>query len=487
MALLPLGYLLLRLSDGLDAAATELIRPRTLELLVNTLVLVVSVAASALAIGLFQAWFLVRTKIPFAGFFAILATIPLAIPSYVLALGYISILPWFSGFWASWLVLSVATAPFVFLAVSASLMRIDVSAEEVARSLGLNRWQLFWKVTWPQIRTSATASTLLVALYVLGEFGAIALLRFDTFTRAIYNAYRSSFDRTAAASLAIVLVLLTLVILYFERRYRGDYLKLRPANSKRILDKTPLRTLVVVTLGLIGMLAAVLPVVALTNWTLIGSSRLELASLFNAILNSFYISAAASLVIGIFALGSAVWFIFHKDKLAKAAETIIWSNHALPAIVVGLSLVFFGANVASPIYQTIWLLLIGYLILFLPNALVAVSTPLSQVPSAVSEVSRSLGKSYRTTMRKIILPIASPGLLAAVALVMLTVIKELPLTLLLRPTGVETLATQMWQATEELAYSQAAPYALALVIIAGLPALALNASVRRTYSEVSNQ
>lgn len=464
-----------------------MIRPRTLELLINTLVLVVSVAATALAIGLFQAWFLVRTKIPFAGFFAILATIPLAIPSYVLALGYISILPWFSGFWASWLVLSVATAPFVFLAVSASLMRIDVSAEEVARSLGFNRWQMFWKVTWPQIRTSATTSTLLVALYVLGEFGAIALLRFDTFTRAIYNAYRSSFDRTAAASLAIVLVLLTLIILYFERRYRGDYLKLRPANSKRVLDKTPLKTLVLVTLSLIGMLAAVLPVAALTNWTLIGSSRLDLASLAEAILSSFQISAAASLVIGIFALGSAVWFLFHKDRVAKVAETIIWSNHALPAIVVGLSLVFFGANVASPVYQTIWLLLIGYLILFLPNALVAVSTPLSQVPSAMSEVSRSLGKSYRTTMRKIIFPIASPGLMAALALVMLTVIKELPLTLLLRPTGVETLATQMWQATEELAYSQAAPYALALVIIAGLPALALNASVRRTYSEVSIQ
>ena len=96
-----------------------------------------------------------------------------------------------------------------------------------------------------------------------------------------------------------------------------------------------------------------------------------------------------------------------------------------------------------------------------------------------------MGESYRSTLKKVILPIASPGLIAAVALVALTVLKELPATLLLRPTGTDTLATRMWQATEDLAYSQAAPYALALVIIAGLPALSLNASVRKTYREVN--
>ena len=154
--------------------------------------------------------------------------------------------------------------------------------------------------------------------------------------------------------------------------------------------------------------------------------------------------------------------------------------------MVGLALVFFGANVTPWIYQSVWLLMIAYLILFLPNGLAAMSTPLAQVPKSLTEVSQSLGESYRKTLTKVILPIASPGLIAASALVMLTVLKELPATLLLRPTGAETLATRMWSATEELAYAQAAPFALVLVIIAGLPALALNASVRKTYSEVNN-
>jgi iron(III) transport system permease protein len=193
------------------------------------------------------------------------------------------------------------------------------------------------------------------------------------------------------------------------------------------------------------------------------------------------------LLIALFGLATAIWLVFHRQRLVMILEATIWSNHALPALVVGLSLVYFGANVTGLLYQSIWLLLIGYLILFLPNALAAMSTPLSQVPASLTEVSRSLGKSYQQILRKVVMPIASPGLLAAIALAMLTVIKELPATLLLRPTGIETLATRMWQATEDLAYSQAAPYALALVIIAGLPALALNASVRRTYYEVNQK
>lgn len=485
-ASIPLGYLLIRLGSGYEAALRELARERTAELLLNTLLLVAAVSISALVVGVFQAWFVVRTRLPLPGLFAVLATIPLAIPSYVLALGYLSVLPWFAGFWASWLVLTLATAPYVFLAVSAALMRADVASEDVARSLGQNRFQVFFKVTWPQIRTSATAALLLVSLYVLSEFGAIALLRYDTFTRAIYNAYRSSFDRTAAAALAIVLVLLTLMIVLFERKYRGDYLSLKSSNQKRLKRELGLsRVPVIFTLSLFALLGAGLPLIALANWSVIGSAELELGKLIDAVLASVSIAVLASILIGVFALAVAIWAVLHRSKIAAFVEGVLWSNHALPAIVVGLALVFFGANVTPLIYQSIWILLFGYLVLFLPNGLAAMATPLAQVPKGLAEVSQSLGESYRSTLRKVILPIASPGLVAALALIALTVLKELPATLLLRPTGTETLATRMWLATEELAYSEAAPYALALVIIAGLPALALNASVRRTFREVS--
>ena len=485
-SLIPILYLLLRLAEGFDSALAELARPRTLELLGNTMLLTVSVSLTALLIGFLQAWLTVRSNLPLPGVFAVLATLPLAIPSYVLALGFLSIFPFFSGFWASWLVMSLATSPYVFLAVSAALVRTSSQAEEVARSLGLTRVQTLFRVTWPQVRPAAFASLLLVSLYTLSEFGAIALLRYDTFTRAIYNAYRGSFDRTAAASLAVVLVLITLLVIFFERRYRGDYLASPNTQSRRLrIELGSSRLPAALLLGLLALVGVGVPLGALATWTILGSSRADLGQLLAALGSSLLVGILAALVIGIFALAIAIWNIRYHSKLSALVDGTAWAAHALPGVVVALALVFFGANFAQPLYQTLWLLVFAYLILFLPNALGAVGTPVAQVPKSIEQVSRSLGLTQAATLRRVILPIATPGIIAGVALAGLTVLKELPATLLLKPNGLDTLATRLWQATETLSYAQAAPYALLLIIIAGVPALALNAQARKLITEVS--
>lgn len=484
-ALIPLGYLVFRLGAGFDKALAELLRPRTLELLTNTFSLVVAVTATALLVGFLQAWLTTRTNLGFGALFAVLATLPLAIPSYVMALGFVAAFPWFSGFFASWLVLSLATTPYVFLAVSAALVRTDAAAEEVARTLGLSKWQVLLKVTLPQVRPAATASGLLVALYVLGEFGAVAILRFDTFTRAIYNAYRLSFDRTAAAALAVLLVLITLIVIWFERRYRGSYLTERNANSKRVrVTLGASRPIAAMALVGVAVLGVGVPVASLLNWSVIGSSTLNLDQIFGALLGSAGLALAASLVITIFAVAVALWVIRFKSKLASFVEVSVWANHALPAIVVALSLIFLGANLTPWLYQTTYLLLFAYLILFLPNALSAIATPIAQVPRSLEDVAHSLGVKGNRSIFKVVLPMATPGIIAGAALIALTVLKELPATLLLRPTGVDTLAVRLWSATEELAYSEAAPYALILILLGGLPALALNRGARKALLEV---
>jgi len=484
-SLIPIGYLLLRLLEGFEAALAELARARTLELLLNTIGLTVSVSLTALAIGAVQAWLTVRTNLPLAPVFAVLATLPLAIPSYVLALGYLSVFPSFSGFWAAWFTLSLATSPYVFLALSAALISSNFAAEEVARSLGKNRWQVIQSVTWPQVRPAAFASVLLVALYTLSEFGAIAILRFDTFTRAIYNAYRGSFDRTSAAALALVLVALTLVVIYFERRYRGDRWQApTAAGRKRRIDLGRARMLAAFGLGIIGLFGAGVPLVSLIGWS-VNQTGFDLLRLGELVASSLAVAIAAGVVIGIFALAISVWNLRYSSRLSGAVDLTAWAAHALPAVVVALALVYFGANLVPGIYQSIWLLLLGYLILFLPNALGLVGTPIALVPRSIEEVARSQGLSKNAALTKVVLPIALPGILAGVALASLTVLKELPATLLLRPNELDTLATELWQATEVLAYSQAAPYALALIIIAGVPALALNAQARKLISEVS--
>lgn len=483
-ALLPLGYLLIRLFAGFDKAIAELLRVRTLELLANTLLLTVSVTITAMLIGFLQAWLTTRTNLVGVAIFAVLGTLPLAIPSYVLALAYTSIFPGFSGFFASWVTLSLASAPYVFLAVSAALIRSNVGQEEVARSLGLTSFQVLTKVTWPQVRPAAVASGLLVALYTLSEFGAVSILRFDTFTRAIYNAYRGSFDRTAAAALAVVLVLLTLIVLYFEKRYRTNYTQVEKQSRQLDIQLGAWRPVAVAGLIVTAIGSSLVPIIALVSWTFFGEAW-NLAEILEALGASLGLAVTAGLVIGIFATAIAIWNVRFASRFAAGIELTVWSSHALPALVVALSLVFFGANLTPGLYQTVWLLIFAYLILFLPNALSVITTPIAQVSIAQEQVARSLGLGKLGTIFKLVLPMSRVGIWAGISLASLAVLKELPATLLLRPNGVDTLATELWAATETLSYSQAAPYALLLIIIAGVPALVLNAQARKLISEVT--
>ena len=483
-ALLPLGYLLIRLFAGFEKALAELLRIRTLELLANTLLLTVSVTITAMVIGFIQAWLTTRTNLFGAAFFAVLGTLPLAIPSYVLALAYTSVFPGFNGFFAAWVTLSLASAPYVFLAVSAALIRSNVNQEEVARSLGLTSFQVLRKVTWPQVRPAAMASGLLVALYTLSEFGAVSILRFDTFTRAIYNAYRGSFDRTAAAALALVLVLLTLIVLYFEKRYRTKYTQVEKQSRQLKIQLGAWRYLAGAALLVVGIGSSLVPIVALVSWAFSGEVW-DVSEILGALGASLGMAITAGLVIGIFATAIAIWNVRFAGRFATGVELTVWSSHALPALVVSLSLVFFGANLTPGLYQTVWLLIFAYLILFLPNALSVITTPIAQVSKTQEQVARSLGLGKLGAIFKLVLPMSRAGIWAGIALASLAVLKELPATLLLRPNGVDTLATELWAATETLSYSEAAPYALLLIIIAGAPALVLNVQARKRISEVN--
>ena len=480
ISLIPIVYLLIRGSQGVEELIAELTRARTLELLLNTTALVVSVTLSALVIGVLQAWLVVRTNLPFRNFFAVSSALPLAMPSYVAAFGWVSLFPGFYGFWPSWLVMTLVTAPYVYLAVAASLVSSNFQAEEVARSLGKNRRQVLLGVTWPIIRPAATASSLLVALYTLSEFGAVATLRFQTFTIGVYNAYRSSFDRNAAAAIAIVLVVFTLVILFGEQKSRGRVRNFEPHSGKRIRIRVQGRFGFAVGLMALAALGIGVPVAALVRWSVVGSSRAELERLLEAILTTIGYSLIAGALITVFALAITLVTVRYKSKLAAPIETGVWIGHALPGIVVALSLVFLGANLLPGIYQSVWIVIIAYVVLFLPNGMAGIRNPVSQIPVALDEVGRSLGQSRLQILRRITLPIVSPGVMAAFALVTLTVMKELPATLLLRPTGVDTLATRLWALTDASSYAAAAPYGLLLFLLGGIPAWLLNRQIRKT-------
>lgn len=481
ISLIPLFYLFVRVGTAGTTKVIELIfQARTLELVWNSLSLALAVSVSALLIGSLQAWVAVRSNLPGRKIFSVLAALPLAIPSYVAAYAWIAVIPGFSGFFAAWLLLTVGTSPLVYLAVSAALARFDSGTEEVAQSLGASKFEVFRKITWPNIRSAAIAGGLLSALYVLSDFGAVSIVRFDTFTRAIYNAYRASFDRNQAATLALILVLVTVLVLVFESRVRGARKPVGEiAGRLSRIELGKYKLPMVMLLAALATVSLLIPMASLARWSITGFESTDWEQLLEALASSITLAISGGMLTALFAVAIAIVTVRYRYRLASILERSVWLTHATPGIVVALSLVFFSNQVAPWVYQTTFLVLMAYLALFLPNALAAVSTPLRQSPIALDEVSSSLGLTRLQTLRKVVLPIAGPGIFAATTLVILTVLKELPATLLLRPTGVETLATRLWAETSVAAFSSAAPYALLLVVLAGFPAWLLNRAIRK--------
>jgi iron(III) transport system permease protein len=438
-------------------------------------------------IGTLQAWIAVRSNLPGRKAFAVLAALPLAIPSYVAAYSWVAVIPGFGGFFAAWLLLTVGTAPLVYLSVSAALARFDSATEEVASSLGAGKFAVLRKVTWPNIKGATFSGGLLSALYVLSDFGAVSIVRYDTFTRAIYNAYRASFDRNLAATLALILVAVTVLVLVVESRSRGR----KPigtviANRLNRIDLRVWKLPLVALLTGIASVSLVVPLASLTRWSIVGLPDTDWREVYEALFSSIHLSVSGGMLTALLAVAIALVVVRFKTRLGFVLERSVWLTHATPGIVVALSLVYFSNQVAPWIYQTLFLVLIAYVALFLPNALSAISIPLSQSPTSLDEVSASLGLTKLQTLRRVVLPIAGPGIFAATTLVILTVLKELPATLLLRPTGVETLATRLWTETGVAAFSTAAPYALLLVLLAGIPAWLLNRAIRKDLEPIND-
>ncbi|MGH9226874.1 MAG: ABC transporter permease, partial [Acidimicrobiales bacterium] len=222
VALVPVGYLVVRAGGaGWGPIADTLFLDRTARLLARSLGLAGAVTAASAVIGVALAWLTVRCDLPGRRLWQVVAALPLAMPSYVAAFAYVSTLPDLTGFLGAFVVLTVLSYPYVFLPVAAALERIDPSLEEAARSLGDGPARAFMRVTLRQLRPSVATGSLLVCLYVLSDFGAVSLLRFDSFTRVIYQSYRASFDRRPAAILGCLLLVFTLAILVAEARSRG--------------------------------------------------------------------------------------------------------------------------------------------------------------------------------------------------------------------------------------------------------------------------
>ena len=488
LMLLPVAYLVVRAvgagTDSLRLAASV----QTAYLLWQTAVLAATVTLGSALLCVPLAWLTTRTDLPFRRVWSVVLVLPLVIPTYVGAFTFVAALgprgllqqalegmiglqrlPEIYGFTGAALVLTLFTYPYVLLTVRGAIMRLDPAFEQASRSLGVGPRTTFVRVTLPLLRPSITAGCLLVTLYTLSDFGAVSLLQYDSFTRAIYLQYQGSLDRSMAAVLGLVLVAFTGVILILEASTRGRAKYYRPARgAQEWPERQHLgRFLVPALIFCAGVVtfAVLLPAGVLVYWLGrgLGASAVSFDAVWGPIVSSTSASVLAAGVALLAAIPVAVLAVRFPGLFSGLVERVTYGSFALPGIVVALALVFFGANYAPILYQTLALLVFAYAIRFLPEAVGSLRASLLQVNPSFEEAASSLGRRRHEIFLTITAPLIAPGVLTALALVFMSAMKELPVTLLLSPIGFKTLATATWNASSGGLYAQAALPALLLV------------------------
>lgn len=495
--LVPVIYLVIRAGEAGRDVWPLLNRPRTVDLFWNTFRLAAGVAVASIVIAVPYAWLVVASDLRWKRFWATLAPLPLVIPSYagtiamIGALGPrglvqqwleplgVETLPSIYGYWGALATLTLFTYPYIFLSVYAALRRVDPTLEEASRLLQGGRWQEFRHVLLPQVRPAILAGSLLSVLYTVSDFGVVTLMRYDTFTRAIYTQYRSAFDRTLAAALSVILILFAVSLLTAEGavRGRGAYHRLGTGapRPRRPIPLGRWQFAGHAFCGLVVFASLGIPILTMLYWLATGSSAgHQLSDLPAAAGNSLLLAGLSALAIILCAFPAAMLAArYSNHRLSRALERLSYLGYALPGIVVALAFVFVGARYVPSLYQTLPMLIIAMTVKYCSQGVGMLRVAVQQVNVRYEESSRVLGAGHFATIRAITLPLISRGAGAALILSFLTVMKELPITLLLSPTGFETLATEIWSSTDVGSFGRAAAPSLLLIAISIVPTLLL--------------
>ena len=499
---IPLVYIFIRALGAEPDGWQRLLQTRIWKLLGNTLLLVIAVTSGALVTGVSMAWFTERTDLPGRKIFRWMLAMPLAIPAYIggvvhLALlrsrgGYIPqvlevifgepvSMPSPLGFWGSVFILTLFTYPYVFLLSAAAFRSLHASLEEAARTFGRTPIQTLFQVTLPALRPGLAAGALLVALDILAEYGTVALLRYETFSSAIFVQLSGRYDRSAASVLSGILVTLAIVILWGELRMQGQarFTQIesnwRPAPQSR-LGRWRIPALLLV-LGVV-FTSLLVPVMVLAVWSIQAFLNPQaLATVFRTgsqgfgsyVWNSLWSSGLAALIAVMLSLPVTLLSVRYPNRFSTFVSRFCQVGYAIPGVVIALSLVLLVNRLVPILYATPFVVVIAYVLRHMPQAVRASDSALNQLSPSLEEASRTLGRTSFQTFIHVTLPLILPGLLAGGSLVFLTSLKELPATLLLRPAGFDTLAVRVWVWAADGFYTQAAPVALFLVLASALP------------------
>lgn len=487
-AVVPVGVLISLASDS-----AQLFDAHNLKVLTNTLLLMVFTVLGSIVIGVPLAVITAYVQLPWRKLWLVLLAAPLAIPSYIGAFtlyaafgpgGEINNLlglptPAVHGLAGATLVMTLYSYPFVMLTTRASLLSLDASLVNAARTLGMSLGVSLWRVVLPRVATGIAAGALLVALYTLSDFGTPAIMRLDTFTRVIFVEY-NAFGLSQAAMLSLQLLVVVGLVLFLESRVRGSHEK--PGRHLTLWPQRWQKIVMGLAVAPVTILAIVLPLLIFTVWLVReGTGGFD----FRYAWNSAHASFLAALVAVVLAIPVAHAAI--AGKAGRLMERVTYFGFGVPGIVMGTALVYIGLRLPF-LYQTLGLLVLAYVLRFLPLAVGTVRSTAEGLDPSLVKAARLLGASPREAFQRVTLPLTLRGMVAGAALVFLEAMRELPATLMLGPTGFETLATYLWRVYEAGYFGRAAIPGLLLVLMSALGlGLMLSGERRAEFDVTENQ
>lgn len=485
--LIPLVYLSIKALSADGTAVMQIVfRWRNARLFLNTLLLTGGVLVLNLLLATPAAWLTSRIDLKGRHLWTVLCALPLAIPGYVTAYALLAIggntgivaqffgtsIPRLSGYWGSLLALSAYTSPYLFLNLRTALLGLDPNLEESARSLGYNPYEAFFHVILPQLRPAFYASGLIISLHVLGDFGVVSLMRYETFSYALYTEYMLSFDHIYAAWLALMLLIFTGGLLYLETKLLNQVMLHRAGHGTTgqpsLIQPGAWGVPAYLYLSVLVFLIVVVPAGAVFLWIFRGFDVSVLGGLLAALIGSLSAAIPTGILCALLAVPFAYISVRHPSGISNALGRVAYIVYAIPPLAFALSLIFFVLNVVPFIYKTLLVLISACALHFLAEAIGPVRSSLYQVSPNLEEAARSLGYSRVQSFFRTLFPVLIRGMLTATALVFLATMKELPLTFLLSPAGYETLALNVWSYTTEAMFAEAAPYALAILVFSGV-------------------
>ena len=513
MVLTPIFTILIKLFDKPGEHWEHIVSNLLPTYFSNSIILLLGVGLGTFIIGVSMAWLVSVYEFPGRKYFEWLLILPLAFPSYMMGYSYVGILEYTGQVQAFFrnnfdihftgpildimnmpgaiFILSISLFPYVYVICRASFMRQSSELQEAAMLLGSSRMRVFRKIALPMARPAVAGGIALVGMEVLNDYGTVKYFGVDTFTSGIFRAWFSFGDINTAIHLSAILTLIVLFLIWLENFQRGS----RGWTSQKGSSKPTLRIapkfrstswIYFLLCTFVLTITFILPLSQLFYWVSLTWRNVVDSEFGILILRSFSLAILSSIAIAVLSI-----FLLYAIRLSP----LRWTRHiakmssmgyAIPGAVIAVGVMIpmmkldriiswiSTSHITLLLSGTIFILIVAYIVRFMAVGYNAIDAGFQKTGTAVNEVARSLGASPLRTLWKIDLPLIRNSIAAAILLAFVDILKELPLTLILRPFNFNTLATKAFDMATNEMVAESANASLVVVLTGVIPIILLN-------------